>query len=256
MAQRTCSACANVFEPTTSRQRFCSKRCCRENSRAKPKPECSLQDCDRRQIARGLCKMHWKREHGSRTKHPIACQTCGCEWLSDRKDGRFCSDACKGLAYRRSRAIVGPVEPSLCWLPDRHPARQPTPRIRTWYAGRCSWCQVSFVDNQPTARFCSPRCEGSAARARRGRFIIPPQRRLAIYERDNWTCQLCMDLVDASLPASDMWAATLDHIECQSWTLVPDHSDANLRLAHRWCNSVRGDERHASASALRISRVA
>lgn len=30
----------------------------------------------------------------------------------------------------------------------------------------------------------------------------------------------------------------------------PDHSPANLRLAHRWCNSVRGDESIHAADIL------
>jgi 5-methylcytosine-specific restriction endonuclease McrA len=99
-------------------------------------------------------------------------------------------------------------------------------------------------------RFCSDRCGKNASRARTGRFTIPPQVRSAIYERDAWTCQLCRSPVDPDLPPSDVWAATLDHIECQSWALVPDHSPENLRLAHRWCNSVRGDESHYTAAVL------
>ena len=37
-------------------------------------------------------------------------------------------------------------------------------------------------------------------------------------------------------------AATLDHIECRAWALIPDDTPRNLRLAHRLCNSTRGDE--------------
>lgn len=43
--------------------------------------------------------------------------------------------------------------------------------------------------------------------------------RLAVYERDQWTCQLCRGPVDP----------------------------ANLRLAHRSCNSARGN-RHAAGA--------
>jgi len=56
-----------------------------------------------------------------------------------------------------------------------------------------------------------------------------------------------MHPVDAALPPNDRWAATLDHIECQSWALMADHSEANLRLAHRMCNSIRSDERYSAA---------
>jgi 5-methylcytosine-specific restriction endonuclease McrA len=77
--------------------------------------------------------------------------------------------------------------------------------------------------------------------------VVPPQVRLAIYERDGWVCQLCHEPVDPDLDQSDVWGATLDHIECQSWALIPDHRPTNLRLAHRWCNSARGDERYPDA---------
>lgn len=73
-------------------------------------------------------------------------------------------------------------------------------------------------------------------------YYIPRSVRLMVYERDAWTCQLCTDPVDRDLPATDTWSATLDHIVCRSWTNEPDHSADNLRLAHRWCNAVRGDE--------------
>lgn len=85
-----------------------------------------------------------------------------------------------------------------------------------WVGGTCEWCGGSFI----------------------------------ALKRDQWTCQLCGDPVDAALDSSDQWGATLDHIVCQSWTDSPDHSDSNLRLAHRWCNSVRADERHYDASVL------
>lgn len=72
---------------------------------------------------------------------------------------------------------------------------------------------------------------------------ISTKSRLAIYERDDWTCQLCFEPVDRDAHYQDAWSPTLDHIEPQSSSLLPDHSPGNLRTAHRWCNSVRGDGR-------------
>jgi 5-methylcytosine-specific restriction endonuclease McrA len=119
-------------------------------------------------------------------------------------------------------------------------------------AGPCAWCGESFTGTaaspETAPRYCSERCQRSAQKARRGRFLVPAGVRLAIYERDGWTCQLCCDPVDRELPPSDPWAATLDHIVCRSWG--GDDSPENLRLAHRWCNSVRGDESYYSADVL------
>jgi len=82
---------------------------------------------------------------------------------------------------------------------------------------------------------------------------VPPKVRRAIYERDGWMCQLCDDPVDPDLGQSDLWGPTLDHIVCQSWGEEPDHSPGNLRLAHRWCNSVRGDERFYHEDVLKLA---
>ena len=64
---------------------------------------------------------------------------------------------------------------------------------------------------------------------------------MAIYERDGWLCQLCGEPVDidADLQRDDA-APSLDHIIPRSLQTVPDHSDDNLRLAHRGCNARRG----------------
>ena len=73
-----------------------------------------------------------------------------------------------------------------------------------------------------------------------GKWITQGERQ-AIYERDGWRCQLCGEDVDPGLSFPHPMSATLDHIECQSWALVPDHSAENLRLAHFLCNQKRGN---------------
>lgn len=121
-----------------------------------------------------------------------------------------------------------------------------------WVTGECAQCFAYFVRRGAPSRFCSGACRRKA----RGSFKIALRDRLAIYERDAWTCQLCAEPVEPDLMATDPlndWAPSLDHIEPQSWALIPDHSPSNLRLAHRWCNSVRGDLSHYNDSDLRVA---
>ena len=69
-----------------------------------------------------------------------------------------------------------------------------------------------------------------------GRWIRP-EKRLAIYLRDRFTCIYCLrDLHDA-----DPRDVTLDHIHCQA-NEKPDHSETNLITACRSCNSSRQDK--------------
>ena len=133
----------------------------------------------------------------------------------------------QGPAQRRARALL-------------KRAAAGTHGGRVWTVGNCSWCGDHFTS--PNAKFCSRNCAKYSRDANNPhKFSISPIRRAELYERDNWTCQLCFDPVDPTLHYSDAWAATLDHIIPQSWMLIPDHSESNLQLAHRMCNSLKGD---------------
>jgi hypothetical protein len=65
-------------------------------------------------------------------------------------------------------------------------------------------------------------------------------KRIDIYERDNWICQLCLKDVNPNLIFPDPMCASLDHI-------VPlsrggSHKTSNVQLAHLRCNSSRGNK--------------
>ena len=70
---------------------------------------------------------------------------------------------------------------------------------------------------------------------------IDRESRIAIYERDGWACQICGDPVNVDVEWNGRLAPTLDHVVPRSLVLVPDHSESNLRTAHRWCNAQRGN---------------
>lgn len=60
-----------------------------------------------------------------------------------------------------------------------------------------------------------------------------------IYERDNWTCQLCLQPIDRGLQWPNPWTATLDHIKPVS--RQGPHSESNLQAAHWICNLQKGN---------------
>lgn len=241
---------------------------------------CKHEGCERKHAARGLCSSHYctwyRKANGSkRGTVEVECPVCGTV-TSKRADGKrttkYCSLACRDVvrsqqyAERRTarRLPILVREGGSCSLPATHPVMRyaatqvdPPRWWVTFTSGPCAWCRENFTAGTTgTALYCSKACARNAAHSKRGRFRIPMQRRLAIYERDDWTCQLCLEPVDPDLMStnpSDQWGPTLDHIECQSWSLIPDHSDENLRLAHRWCNSVRGDASWYSEADLRVA---
>lgn len=235
-----CVLCGSSAVSTSPTARFCSHDCSvlwlMEN------PELDYKTKPRRPRSTSMELVHL----GSLAEVPNPremvirhCRYCADEFTVEQRSPRlYCTANCRTayVKYGRSREH----DDGRNW--------------RLFICGACEWCHRQFVAtacsvDAPT-RYCSGGCRGAAGKARRGEFVIPYDVRQFIYDRDGWICQLCGDDVDPTLASSNIWAATLDHIVCQSWTDEPDHSPENLRLAHRWCNSVRGDERYYSADIL------
>jgi hypothetical protein len=111
--------------------------------------------------------------------------------------------------------------------------------------GTCGWCSEQFTRRGAATGYCSKACRLRS----QGKWSIAKRVRRAIYERDQWTCQICSEAVDPD--ATDEWRPTLDHIIPRSHGGSDDQS--NLRLAHLWCNSVRGDLSHYSDADLQVA---
>lgn len=176
------------------------------------------------------------------------CEHCGSEFRAEQQQP-LCSRRCHMLRSNarlrdaRSRALVhvGPAPEVVA---------PPTPvtvvTLPKWWSvitnGPCAWCGETFTALSGSAMYCSRRCQRQATEFRRGdRFMVEPRFRYAIYQRDDWTCQLCFEPVDRTADPLSDWYPSLDHIVPQS----QGGSDewGNLRLTHRWCNAIRGDGR-------------
>lgn len=141
--------------------------------------------------------------------------------------------------------VPSPSRELTLYVPEPEPPTvEPIIAKRPFVAGECAWCRASFVSLIAT-RTCSTECSRGLRRLRRGErhggFSISLARRRAIYERDNFTCQICFEPTSAAWACDDPWSPTLDHIVPQSSSSTPDHSDENLRVAHALCNSYRRD---------------
>lgn len=194
----------------------------------------------------GVCPtaQYKRRKRGVNPTASVACVRCGepLRYIRTEQVERPMHKKCrlaapewfrKGLPNPKVEAFKRRIEKN---------AAGTTGGKRVFVNGPCSWCGTEFT--AAAGRYCSSKCRDSASFLRRGSgatFKVSPLVRAGIYERDSWTCQLCFNPVDPALRAPHVWSATLDHVIPQSHMLIPDHSPSNLRLAHLWCNSARGD---------------
>jgi len=205
-------------------------------------------------LARGMCSScysSWHRTANGRklTTYTITCERCGEHATVQKRTARFCTQTCKArhlAGWSTSTAIELWVAPP---KPKRAPP--PTPRRTSWWRfivqGSCSRCgdQFTVLGANPLslATYCSSRCARAHGKDRRRATkrdaFVANVNRLAIYERDNWTCQLCRKKVDRTKKVPHPKAPTIDHI-------VPlgaggTHEPVNAQCAHFLCNSIKGD---------------
>jgi 5-methylcytosine-specific restriction endonuclease McrA len=121
----------------------------------------------------------------------------------------------------------------------------------------CIQCGKEFTYvvglNQWTPKYCNKKCKDSYYHShhpeRKAAVNLMRRKRLAeesakniertiIFERDNWTCQICKGAVNKELKHPHPLSATIDHI-------IPfaeggKHEPSNIQLAHLICNQRKG----------------
>lgn len=110
--------------------------------------------------------------------------------------------------------------------------------VERWVCGDCGIpCERPAMKGQ-RPKWCA-RCR----LLRQNSYIrLSATNRLAIYERDEWTCWICTESVDPELIGTlSEWRPSLDHLLPKSQGGSDEIS--NLSLAHLWCNAALNDRR-------------
>lgn len=163
----------------------------------------------------------WQRHKETRVAPRSACAVCGWAFAMAKTDQRYCSRACGEVARGRRRA---PSAASPLWTPT---------------CPDCGITHIRRVRGPASTMRCLP-CSRRASKTRRQCEIVDESVTLAyVAERDGWRCHLCGERVDGTLHGHHRRAATIDH-------LIPisrggNHVAENVALAHRCCNSARGN---------------
>ena len=182
-------------------------------------------------------------DRGRKKQYTITCQQCGREAVVTKRASRYCSHGCWYEASHAEHAKV-----ALAWKPIiRAPRTAPVailrPLRRRWFSVCCPECGTWFVTDNPKHQYCTLRCGRRADKAKRRALerdaFVARVRRRDVYERDQWTCQLCGEPVARDEVVPHPKAPTIDHI-------VPlarggTHEPANVQLAHYLCNAIKSD---------------
>ena len=205
---------------------------------------CTIPGCDSPHRARGMCKSHYNRWNYSGSPsapaEELACKVCGEPTAKSASGPRstYCSTACRRSAAKPRAAIRNR---------ERYRERR-TPRA----AKSCLTCASEFVPAKSVARiYCSTACarqmQNASRRALlRGAFVDHLHWR-QIMADDGDLCHICKTAVDVDDFTRTTEGHTvlgpaypsLDHVVALAVGGL--HERANVRLAHFYCNSIKGD---------------
>lgn len=178
------------------------------------------------------------------------CTVCG-KSFPGTKQATYCSNACKWLVQERKPCSVcgGPTgwrSSALVERPTCNDCRRDYDRFehgtrRGYYGAKCRCEDCRLWNRKVNQEYREKRrAEGRPLRSfgSSGPWINPKVR-VAVYERDNWTCQACGVPTPLKGDPNGNNYPSLDHIVPQS--KGGSHDITNLRLLCRWCNCVRGN---------------
>lgn len=230
MREFTCLRCESSFAAHRKRK-YCATVCARAAGRAKT-----------------LARYHRLSAEGAYQRKPraaytreLACPVCG-GWFVGKAAQKFCSRDCQFAAQvthgQRRRSLKPKSEfRKRTEMLAKKAARGSSGGGLVWVNGPCVVCGATFTSPGVKSRYCSAECR---SRNRQNRsYGLSWLDRMALFARDDWTCQICLERVDYGAPVQSDWYPTIDHIVPRS--RGGGHEFENLRTAHRWCNSVRGD---------------
>ena len=248
----TCQQCQQQFEfiPTNNRRKYCSVKCKRNANQVPEDAESRKRYLNspkgKAMAKRKMAKYYQSGTYKERTqsseyrkrskqyakqrlqtikqnRKPRPCLICEDALPFGRK--KFCSDLCIEFDNR-----------------IRRPAKIHILR-------RCPRCKEP---KQFSGTYCSKDCylqsDQGKLITRRGRHLRRARMRNAyieqvdpsvIAERDKYKCHICRKRVNMNLEYTHKYSATMDHLIPLS--LGGDHTYANMRLAHRTCNSSKGN---------------
>lgn len=269
MTERTCVVCAAAL---TGRQtRYCSQPCATRGLNQARKADGRLAAQRRKH---GAKRAEWLINARLAGRYcyteQAACERCGATFtrrMYAEEPRRYCSARCRADARRVwtgctcghcGRAFLSVERSRYCTDRCEAHARRlqqlpATPAPRLFSMGWCRRCSTPFVVPDQPGAYCSHRCmKGDEKDRRRAaqRGAVATVYRRRIFERDQWTCQLCGRKVKRDAVAPHPLSPTIDHIVPLSEGGA--HEPANVQCAHFKCNVDKGARVAGAGEQLRL----
>ena len=240
IASKICHQCGQEFRPTRKIQKFCCIVCVGISQRKlyickNCGTEFYLKSGGKGIFCSRNCSFdytHKNKKQGD-PKPLVSCVICSSQFCGN-KNSKFCSDHCR-REFNRIRAKENFVS---------------VRETNSFAEKRCPECGDGFKTNYyaETKRFCSDRCcdryferEYKIKRKEQlKKAFVEPVSFKKIYKRDQAICQICGEHVEYDKTPTNPMGATIDHIVPLSKGGL--HCINNCQLAHRVCNSLKGDK--------------
>lgn len=264
MTSITCAFCSEQFDGHRN-ARYCSAECRVTARRAKEGSTCFVcgdfmplgpNSAPQGQAKHQNCVAFVSRRVANPQK--LLCSHCGQEFQSGRGTAKYCSRPCKEKAknFRRFGLTCYvcnlPMFAGQTSLPQGEAAHLRCKVDEHGKYCRCEDCRKQYNAHQREYlsewRKLRREIDGVSYNTTRMRRLrdkygvstgwISGRKRLEIYERDRWTCQICGEPLDLEGHWNDPHAPSLDHIQPRS--LGGSDNLENLRAAGRHCNMRRG----------------
>jgi 5-methylcytosine-specific restriction endonuclease McrA len=223
--------CGNVIteQPLGSGRRkiFCSVKC-----RSYRKLECEV--CNKSYVGtRGsrFCSLGCKREGRKDKKVTLKiCDQCNSMYESKKSDSKYCSRLCSGRAR-----IQEPTISKTCPICDKE--------FKTFYKTaitcsiECQGKRYSLVHAK--RKIIEKDCSNTRRKKRLKEQWVENVDLQVLIDKYNGICQLCNEPVDLTVSGNHNLYPSRDHIVPLNKGGL--HSYENCQLAHRVCNSRKGD---------------
>lgn len=261
--ERKCTQCGKIFISTNDIQQFCSHGCSklyREHKKLLCRPDImrrgNSRPTDEAYVNRIRTKYSrfeyaggWENENAY-----FFCKDCGAFFKHNTKNTRpsekkqlMCPNCTKILTdiNQRERKELKRIKQEQA-KEEKHITKMLNMPYVQMSFSVCPVCNGVFVTSKSNKKYCSDKC--SKASIWKGkeayRYLIPLKE---LYERDNGICYLCggkcdyndKKVVNGQIIYGNMYPSR-DHIYPKSQG--GSHTWQNIRLAHRICNSLKGNK--------------